>query len=71
MEFIHELSIEPVAIAASVIAIDAADDDTEAIEVGACHEEKADRRPMALIGQDGGEADARVFVDSIVSRAFW
>ena len=36
------------------------------IEVGAGHEEKAHGRAVALIGQDGGEADARVVVDGDV-----
>src|ERR1035437_5447837 len=66
MEFVHELAIQPVAIAGTVIAVDAAEGDAEAIEVGAGHEEEADRRLVALIGQDGGEADARVVVDSNV-----
>src|ERR1035437_5891303 len=66
MEFVHELVIEPVAIAGAVIAVDAANGDAEAAEVGAGHEEETDRRLMALIGQDGREADARVVVDGDV-----
>src|ERR1017187_10129412 len=66
MKFVHELAIEPVAIAGAIIAVDAADGDAEAAEVGAGHEKEADRRSMALIGQDGREADARVVVDGDV-----
>jgi len=66
MKFVHELAIEPVAIAGAVIAVDAADGNAEAIEVGAGHDEEANRRPIALIGQDGREADARVVVDGDV-----
>lgn len=56
-------SEEPVAIAGAVVGEYAADGEAEAGIVGAGHEEEADGRLVCLIGQDSGEADARVIVD--------
>jgi hypothetical protein len=40
-----------VAIAASVVVVDAADRDAEATEIGPRHQEKLDRRLMRLSGK--------------------
>ena len=56
----------PVAVAASVIGEQAADGDAETGVVSSRHEEEAYGGAMGLIGQDGGEADAGVVVDSDV-----
>ena len=61
------------AVAGAVIGEHAADGEAEACVVSAGHEEEADGRAVALIGQDGGEADAGVVIDGdveiLVARA--
>src|SRR5580692_1162242 len=60
---VEESAKQPVSITGAVICKDTADDDAEASVMRTGHEEEAHCRLMALIGQDGREADAAMVVD--------
>ena len=53
-------------VAGTIICEDAADLEAESGEVSSRHEEEAHGGGVFLIGQDGGEGDAAVVVDSDV-----
>src|SRR6202012_4337674 len=53
----------PVAIIAAVVGEQAANGDAEVGVVGTGHEEEANGRAMALIGQDGRKGDTGMIID--------
>src|ERR1019366_9428121 len=60
------LAEQPVFVAGAVIGQNATEGEAEGVEGGRSHEEEADGRLVALVGQDGREGDAGVVVDGDV-----